>query len=97
MSKNSHPTGRQDTSAPRGPVTGLKPFAPDLGLPSAPVPTTDVALVLQHFRQHQGNTPELTWPEFLRILESRHRFFAEERAEREAKLANLIAATRTVP
>lgn len=52
---------------------------------------------MQEFHIHRQHTPNLTWPDFLRLLERRHRFFAEERAEREAKLATLLAAPRFTP
>lgn len=46
-----------------------------------------------HLRHHPG----LTWRQFLDILERRHVFFAEERRDREAKLAQLNARDRFTP
>ncbi len=80
-----------------GPQTTLVP-SPAFDPTSTPQPPhPDLPLVMQEFHIHRQHTPNLTWPDFLRLLERRHRFFAEERAEREAKLATLLAAPRFTP
>lgn len=78
---------------PRGPITSLKPLVPDTGTPPAPS-HPDLALVMQHWHLHQKNFPGESWSEFIRSLEMRHAFFADERRERVTKLNRLIARTR---
>lgn len=75
------------------------PPTPPLDAPRPPLQASaaELALVRENWNAHRRNTPELTAREFLRILEDRHRFFAEERREREIKLAKLHASIRPLP
>jgi hypothetical protein len=57
----------------------------------------DLSLVMKHWHLHQKNSPGESWPQFIRALEFRHAFFAQERRERAAKLAQLSARPRFQP
>lgn len=77
---------------PQGRVTPLAPFDPATRT-RAPTPPVlapgDMALVRHHWHLHAQHNPGMTWRQFHKILTKRERFYAEERAERESKLAAL--------
>jgi hypothetical protein len=82
---------------PRHPITSLVPSRP-LDAESPPTPThPDLSLVMKHWHLHQKNSPGESWPQFIRALEFRHAFFAQERRECAAKLAQLSARPRFQP
>jgi len=70
-------------------------------LPSSVAPAAgrhaDAALVRRCWNLHLRHHPDLTWPKFLEILESRFQFFAEERRDREVKLDQLNRRDRFSP
>lgn len=78
------PQGRQTTLVP---FEGAAPASAKP--PHHPLSAEEMAVVATHWRMHLKHHPDLTWPRFLEILAYRERFFAQERAEREAKLATL--------
>jgi len=74
-------------TSPLKPMLQPTPFViPDQ--PPAP-PHPDLVLVRATFALHERHNPGLTWSSFMTLLVERHRFFATERQEREARLAEL--------
>lgn len=69
----------------------------DATLPAPAADPADLALIRENWNVHLRHRPSMTAHEFLRILEDRHRFFAEERRDREIKLAKLHASIRPLP
>lgn len=83
-------------AAARGP--GTLAASPLYRAPPAPAtPTADHALVLEHWNDQLRHDPDLTWAQFIRILDDRRRFFAAERRERETELATLQSRIRPLP
>lgn len=81
------------------PATPPAPLLAPTPLFTAPLPPPhpDMALIQRAWNLHLRHHPGMTWPEFLEILEGRHRFFREERVEREAKLRRLLQTPRYTP
>lgn len=62
-----------------------------------PVPSMDVERVRNSWNAHLTHNPGMSAAQFLRILEDRYRFFAEERMERQMKLAALQKSIEPSP
>ena len=88
---------RQPARANPAPVPLIKaaPFVP-APAPIVP-PHPDDALVRAEWIRIETIYPGMSWPEFLRRLEHRYRFFAEERDARTRRLASIQTSLKVLP